>query len=861
MKMRKMNAKIGAILISTAMVMSSMAAYAEEIVEPVEVVDEALTTAEVVEGDTTIVTETPLVETVVVNDAAPSAEVELESEEIIYDIDDDELVGATISSPIIAGCTLTENSIVYGDLVIKDGGSLNLNGFKLEVTGNVITNKSVDVGKGILVVNGDYIQKDGTLSQSAVSGRIEIKGNLRIQDIDAEDNYTKGSGSVSVGKSLSVGKNIYVDTSKSLTNTISNEGYLYVSGDIYDYSGSINGIHHWSSGDNYYLHTKLVGTQKHVIETLGSQTIGELLTENENVQVDIKGKLNTSWFGSGMTINVLGDSLEIDLGNFDAHKVTINGDVIATGDVNAKDGILVVNGNYMQKKGTLTNTTGRVDINGDLRLQTIDAENNYTTGEGIVKVGTAINVSKNFYLDSTGGIECALSRDGNISVKGNVYDISGRIFGEQNWTNGASYKLTWNFTGDGNQILQTPGARTIGKIKTTSGKLKIDGKLNISGLENDLEISLVKGDILKVGTVSLNGHNLTVIGNVIADGNIYNMSPKSTYKITGNYTQIANHLDPGSGLVSIGGDLILKGIDDNGSYTTGESYVDMSDEGGRLEVNGNFDMQTNSNTTLRSGTLTVNGNITQSSAGGATGYISSKVDHKTILPGKQKQVVSLENSKSQFGTLVLQSKDSQYAFNPNNCWIKLVHESENTKKFSDVRDNDWFKAAVDYAVQNGIMTGMGNDTFNPNGKCTREQMLQILFSAEGKVAVTVNNPFTDVKAGSWYYNAVLWGYSKGITGGLSATRFGVGQPVTREQMALFLMTYAKTKNFDTTARANISTFADAAKVSSWAREAISWANASKIISGKGGNRLDPTGTATRAEVAQMIMSFQKTFGK
>lgn len=190
-----------------------------------------------------------------------------------------------------------------------------------------------------------------------------------------------------------------------------------------------------------------------------------------------------------------------------------------------------------------------------------------------------------------------------------------------------------------------------------------------------------------------------------------------------------------------------------------------------------------------------------------------------------------------------------------------------TKRFSDVPADKWYSkpnGPIAYVIANSIMSGTSGTAFNPDGNCTREMFVQILYNIEGKPIFGNYNPFSDVIDGSWYSRAVIWAYDNEITSGTSATTFGVGGNVTREQLAQFLMNYANKRGFDTTARVDISGFPDAAQVSGWAAQSVSWANANGIINGKargGVNFLDPKGNATRAEVAMMIMGFQKKFGR
>lgn len=188
-----------------------------------------------------------------------------------------------------------------------------------------------------------------------------------------------------------------------------------------------------------------------------------------------------------------------------------------------------------------------------------------------------------------------------------------------------------------------------------------------------------------------------------------------------------------------------------------------------------------------------------------------------------------------------------------------VNSTNVTERFIDVSPSMWFVNAVQYALDNGIMSGTGKNTFSPNNSCTRGMMVTILYSSIGQPPVNGQVPFRDLTA-SWYKNAVVWAYQNGITSGKSATEFAPDVSVTRQEMAVFLYTFASNRGFDLSAEGNIYKFSDVSSIDGWAVKAVKWANGNSIINGKGAN-LDPKGRATRAEVAQMVMGFQNRFGK
>lgn len=174
--------------------------------------------------------------------------------------------------------------------------------------------------------------------------------------------------------------------------------------------------------------------------------------------------------------------------------------------------------------------------------------------------------------------------------------------------------------------------------------------------------------------------------------------------------------------------------------------------------------------------------------------------------------------------------------------------------FTDVHTGDWFYGAVVYAYENGMMDSIGNNRLSPNGTTTRAMIVTILHRQENQPASSYST-FTDVSAGQWYTIAVAWAVSNGIMDGYGDGRFGPDDTITREQMAAILYRYAQLKGYDVSSTGDLSGYTDAAQVSEWARTAIGAANAQGLITGNTATPLNPTGSATRAEVATILMHF------
>ncbi len=174
--------------------------------------------------------------------------------------------------------------------------------------------------------------------------------------------------------------------------------------------------------------------------------------------------------------------------------------------------------------------------------------------------------------------------------------------------------------------------------------------------------------------------------------------------------------------------------------------------------------------------------------------------------------------------------------------------------FADVPASAWYYDAVEYVYENGLMSGVSGGRFAPDDTLTRAMLVQTLYAMEGRPA-SASAGFADVASGDWYASAVNWAAANGVVSGVSETGFGPNNALTREQLALILYRFAQYKGYDVTGTSDLAAYADGSSVSGWAAEAMGWAVDAGLISGVGGNQIAPTGTASRAQVAQILMNF------
>ena len=188
-------------------------------------------------------------------------------------------------------------------------------------------------------------------------------------------------------------------------------------------------------------------------------------------------------------------------------------------------------------------------------------------------------------------------------------------------------------------------------------------------------------------------------------------------------------------------------------------------------------------------------------------------------------------------------------------------------RFRDVpAPSNWAHEGIDYCVRHGLMSGFDATTFSPDTVSTRAQIVMILYNLSGDTTDYSKYyvPFTDVRPGTWYYNAVAWGYDKDIVAGMTPTTFAPDGLITREQMAVLL--YGYTEKYAPAylgGAASLNSFPDAASVSNWAYAAMSWAVGNGLISGiasDGADYLAPSGGATRAQIAAIMMRYCRLTG-
>lgn len=231
----------------------------------------------------------------------------------------------------------------------------------------------------------------------------------------------------------------------------------------------------------------------------------------------------------------------------------------------------------------------------------------------------------------------------------------------------------------------------------------------------------------------------------------------------------------------------------------------------------------------------------------------------TVTPGRNATVQRITVTDEDGERLKLtENRDGTYSFTmPSGTANVYVRFSGSGLPFADVPSGSWYYDDVAYVYDTGLMTGLTVTAFGPNLSTTRGMIVTILWRMENEPAAKHGCPFADVRRGSYYEQAIAWASENGIVTGFDASTFAPDRAITREQLAAILFRFAAYRGMDAvTLRENLSSFQDQAAISAYAVSALNWAVGEGLMQGTG-DKLEPTGSATRAQVAAMLRRFMQ----
>ena len=741
---------------------------------------------------------------------------------------------------------------------------VTINGGTITSTNGVAIYQPQD---GIMTINGGTIQSNITGIEIR-SGSLTVNNGTISGGTGTPDSDENGSGTTTSNTGIAVAQHT---TDKTITVTI-NGGTITGGAAIYESN-----------------------PQNNTEDTAVTVSIAD---------ATLNGALKSSGFGTvtvdNATIN--GDVTKDGTGNMGITNSTITGNV--TKDTSNTGSLGFVNSTIGGSAPENSNIVYvNTSVNGTIKNE---AGNNEATVNGVPynTLANAINAAKD-------GNTVTLLKDVNVD-KGSVQNTSGILKITKDITlDGNSKKIT--VTGDG---ANTPSVINIEEnANVTIKNLTIDsdkkakhglnlynaGKVTVENvtIQNGTGYGIVcNSSDLTVNGLTTRGNDWGGINIDTSAGNDSNFTMTSGNIQEGNSVCIENGQEENITAQISGGsfkDVMLQNVDSNVDLDiTGGSFNDVKEvtktgdtttenptpsdmitiSGGRFandvtnyladglvqDSNGNVEKPyippANPNYKITIGAMengTVTANPTAAKAG-ATVTLTPVPDEGYAL--------STLTVTDRFGDAVqvTENADGTYTFPMPNGQVTVTATFVETEEpvdepFVDVAEGDWFYDAVVYAYQNELMDGVGGNRFAPNSETTRAQLVTILYRLEGQPAVSGDLPFTDVEAGIWYTDAILWAAQNNIVNGVSDTEFAPGDDLTRQQLVTILYRYAEAKGYDVSASADLSGYPDADQVQDYAQPAMAWAVAENIIQGMEDGTLKPAGNASRAQIATILMRF------
>ena len=443
-----------------------------------------------------------------------------------------------------------------------------------------------------------------------------------------------------------------------------------------------------------------------------------------------------------------------------------------------------------------------------------------------------------YVYDSNGNL-CGAIED-NVIIKQDPDNFELRVEGDVKYILGLEddYRIEYVATDNGTmdvEITEEIGYnRPFRKVSFDNVVLKNDGVYSQntpSGILTDVtEYTIIS---------SIDGINTSTI---YADSEefLLNLNPDNTENSGGDNTG-----------GSEGSDDNFENSGDNSSNDTGSDNGAHSGGGGNVSSTYAITVKDTDNGTITcSASNAAQGNNILITVKSDEGYELSEL---SVIDKNENTISLVKKNKTQYTFTMPASKVTV-----NATFSKIIVDPEpSSMPFTDVSENAWYYNAVRYVYENGMMQGISDTEFAPTSSMNRAMIVTVLHRLENTPVTTNTNQFTDVESNQWYTEAVQWAFENDIVNGYSSDKFAPMDNVTREQLAVILYNYTNYKGGNTDIVDDLTAFKDADDISDWSKNAISWAVGSGLLSGKGNGILDPKGTATRAEVAQILMNFTK----
>jgi len=553
--------------------------------------------------------------------------------------------------------------------------AIDLKGHQLTIDGDVEICANLGISGGKLTVNGTLRHSNGTITLGG--GALTVTGNY--YNAGADSTFEAGNENFTISRAylwmadpadeMRVGGDFIVRSWGYSGNGLT-AGTLYLAGDFRQLNSSTS--NNFIAGANHK--TVLNGTAEQVISFEGvSSGFGTLEATNEQLVF----QNNVNWAAQASDIHAVSKGAK--LGNraidLNGHQLTIDGDVEVYSDVKISGGELRVNGTLRHPKGMITLGGGKLTVTGSYYSvgadSTFDAGNeNITPSSGYLWMANPadeMRVGGDFVVkaeDYDSGLH-----EGTLYLAGDFSQLMGH---SNNFRAGANHKTVLNGTGE--QVIRFDGASSgFGTLEALNEQLVFQNNVNWAAQASDIH-AVSNGAKLSSRSIDLNGHQLTIDGDV----EVY-----SDVKISGGELRVNGTLRHPKGMITLGGGKLTVtgsyysvGADstfdaDNENITPSSGYLWMANPADEMRVGGDFVTRADQDDSgLTAGTLYLTGDFTQLM--GHPNNFRAGENHKTVLNGTGKQVISFASTSSRFGTLELTKRLPNYTFNPNPCWLALI---------------------------------------------------------------------------------------------------------------------------------------------------------------------------------------------
>lgn len=802
----------------------------------------------------------------------------------------------------------------------------------LDLNGNTL-----DLEASTLVVEGDLIIQDSTATAEPV-----VSADYKTITYEAGKILYTGSGTAIVpenGGTVTLKSGI-VDASAGGTG-------IYASGNcIPENAGDTTKVHSTVTVEGGYVHTREYGIG---VQGRGATAniSGGVIATVDNAAVAGNGTSNAKEYLGGTTINISGGTM---IGH-----ITTSG-YIAVGIYHPQNGALNISGGtiYADNGVGICIRNGSLDISGDAKI--------IATGNEAGKVGDAANQipGKSVVIDYSSGYN-----HGNSSVDSREVNIEGGYFSAEQenvdvyTTNGnkevKNFISAGYFTSDPSQYLAEKKAAIesdkagynymVADATETSAEVvpaapdasvnpDLTGKNKTAAekIQNALPADVVAGDGVTAAANSVANQNTVTASddvlkelNEAIDDSVPDATVINTKIVVQPYMKITiEDVDVQDQTVTLDITPMYRTVATTADLEKDEIVLEKSDDGtavNAVQIGEEKPLTITKPVTMTltlpdsfkgqkvyiqhkwyeySATADDQGKITFTNPHGFSSFTFStatqaaaKIDGTTYT-SLQEAVNHVEN-----GQTIILLKDGQSATVDREVSFTIANESSTTFKatltpgsdysmteengqytftkkpstpvtpgpgdddedefpFTDVKSGAWYYDAVKYVYENGLMAGTSDTTFDPEMKLNRAMAAQILYNLEGKPAVTEAATFTDAAAaGEWALDAIAWAQQTGVVAGMGDNLFAPDAQVTREQFAQMMYNYAKYKGYDLSATGDLTQFSDSSKLQSWAVTAMKWANGNGLINGFEDDTIQPAGTTIRGQAASIIMNFDK----